>query len=112
LRRNPLKSITVSETDAKAQGIPYRLSKVPMKSVLRTRTLSETPGFMKVLIDTNSDRILGFTVFGVGAGEIMGAVQIAMFAGLPYTALRDAVLTYPTLLEGFIPLFSTVPAAG
>lgn len=106
-----LARIGLSETDAKAQGIPYRLSKIPMKSVLRTRTLSETRGFMKVLIDTNSNRILGFTAFGAGAGEIMGAVQIAMLAGLPYTALRDAVLTHPTLLEGFIPLFSTVPSA-
>lgn len=106
-----LARIGLSETDAKARGIPYRLSKIPMKSVLRTRTLSETSGFMKVLINTNSDRILGFTAFGVGAGEIMGAVQIAMLAGLPYTALRDAVLTHPTLLEGFIPLFSTVPSA-
>jgi len=49
---------------------------------------------MKALIDTESDRILGFTAFGVGAGEIMGSVQIAMIAGLPYTALRDAVLTH------------------
>ena len=106
-----LARIGLSETDAKARGIPYRLSKIPMKSVLRTRTLSETRGFMKVLLDTKSDRILGFTVFGTGAGEIMGAVQIAMSAGLPYTALRDAVLTHPTLLEGFIPLFSSVPAA-
>jgi hypothetical protein len=56
-----------------------------------------------------SDRILGFTVFGVEAGEIMASVQIAMLAGLPYTALRDAVLTHPTLLEGLIPLFSSVP---
>jgi pyruvate/2-oxoglutarate dehydrogenase complex dihydrolipoamide dehydrogenase (E3) component len=103
--------IGLSETDAKAQGIPYRLSKIPMDSVFRTRTLSETRGFMNVLIDTSSDRILGFMVFGTGGGEIMGAVQIAMFAGLPYTALRDAVLTHPTLLEGFLPLFSNVPAA-
>jgi pyruvate/2-oxoglutarate dehydrogenase complex dihydrolipoamide dehydrogenase (E3) component len=64
---------------------------------------------MKALIDTKSDRILGFTAFGVGAGEIMGAVQIAMLAGLPYTALREAVLTHPTLLEGLVPLFSAVP---
>ena len=80
-----------------------------MAAVLRTRTLSETRGFMKVLVDTESDRILGFTVFGVGAGEIMASVQIAMIAQLPYTALRDAVLTHPTLLEGLIPLFSSVP---
>lgn len=72
--------------------------------------LSESRGFMKALIDTKSDRILGFTAFGVGAGEIMASVQVAMIAGLPYTALRDAILTHPTLLEGLIPLFSSVPA--
>ncbi len=104
-----LARIGLNETEAKADGIPYRLAKILMSSVLRTRTLSETRGFMKALIDTESDRILGFTVFGVGGGEIMGAVQIAILAGLPYTALRDAVLTHPTLLEGLVALFSSVP---
>lgn len=104
-----LARIGLSETEAKRQGIAYRLAKIPMAAVLRTRTLGETRGFMKALIDTQSDRILGFTVFGVNAGEIMGAIQIAMIAGLPYTMLRDAVLAHPTLLEGLIPLFSTVP---
>jgi pyruvate/2-oxoglutarate dehydrogenase complex dihydrolipoamide dehydrogenase (E3) component len=102
--------IGLSETEAKEQGIRYRLAKIPMVAVLRTRTLSETRGFMKALIDRESDRILGFAVFGVEAGEIMASVQIAMIAGLPYTALRDAVLTHPTLLEGLIPLFSAVPS--
>jgi pyruvate/2-oxoglutarate dehydrogenase complex dihydrolipoamide dehydrogenase (E3) component len=106
-----LARIGLSETEAKAQGIAYRLAKIPMLSVLRTRTLSETRGFMKALIDTESDRILGFTAFAVDAGEIMASVQIAMIAGLPYTALRDAILTHPTLLEGLIPLFSSVPKA-
>jgi pyruvate/2-oxoglutarate dehydrogenase complex dihydrolipoamide dehydrogenase (E3) component len=64
---------------------------------------------MKALIDMESDGILGFTVFGVGGGEIMGAVQIAMLAGLPYAALRDAVITHPTLLEGLVGSFSSVP---
>jgi len=104
-----LARIGLSETEAKAQGIAYRLAKVPMVAVLRTRTLSETRGFMKALIDTESDRILGFTVFGVDAGEIMASVQIAMIARLPYSALREAILTHPTLLEGLIPLFSSVP---
>jgi len=104
-----LARIGLSEAEAKAKGIAYRLAKIPMVAVPRTRTLSETRGFMKALIDTKRDRILGFTVFGVGAGEIMASVQIAMIAGLPYTALRDAVLTHPTLLEGLIPLFSSVP---
>jgi len=103
-----LARIGLSEIEARAQGIPYRLFKVPMAANLRARTLAETRGFMKTLIDADSDRILGFTAFGVGAGEIMAAVQIAMIAGLPYTALRDAVLTHPTLVEGLIPLFSSV----
>lgn len=101
--------IGLSETEAKAKQIAYRLAKIPMAAVLRTRTLSETNGFMKALIDAKSDRILGFTVLGVGAGEIIGAVQIAMLAGLPYTTLRDAIFTHPTLLEGLIPLFMAVP---
>ena len=100
----------LNETEAKASGTRYRLAKIPMAADLRTRTLSETRGFMKALIDTESDRILGFTVFVVDGGEIMGAVQIAMIAGLPYTGLREAVLTHPTLLEGLVVLFSSVPS--
>jgi pyruvate/2-oxoglutarate dehydrogenase complex dihydrolipoamide dehydrogenase (E3) component len=102
-----LARVGLNENDAKARGIAYRLFKVPMQANLRARTLGETRGFMKALVEADSDRILGFTVFGVGAGEIMAAVQIAMIAGLPYTALRDAVLTHPTLVEGLIPLFSS-----
>jgi len=103
-----LARIGLSETEAAANGIPYRLFKVPMESNLRARTLSETPGFLKALVEANGDRVLGFTAFGVGAGEIMAAVQVAIIAGLPYTALRDAVLTHPTLVEGLISLFSSV----
>ena len=102
--------VGLSETEAKERGISYRLAKIPIVAVLRTRTLSETRGFLKALIDTESDRILGFTAIGVEAGEIIAAVQVAMLAGLPYTALRDAIFTHPTMLEGLIPLFSAVPA--
>jgi pyruvate/2-oxoglutarate dehydrogenase complex dihydrolipoamide dehydrogenase (E3) component len=103
-----LAHIGVREMEAKAQGIPYRLFKVPMERNLRARTLSETRGFLKALVETDSDRVLGFTAFGVGAGEILGSVQFAMIGGLPYTVLRDAVLTHPTLVEGLIQLFSSV----
>ncbi len=102
-----LARIGLSESEAKAQGVSYRLFKVPMESNLRAHTLSETRGFLKCLIEADGDRILGFTGFGIGAGEIMAAVQVAMIAGLPYTTLRDAVLTHPTLVEGLIPLFSS-----
>jgi len=64
--------IGLSETEAKKQGVPYRLFKVPMAAVLRARSLMETRGFLKCLVEHGSDRILGFAVFGGGAGEIMG----------------------------------------
>ena len=101
--------VGLSENEAKAQGIAYRLFKIPMEAVLRARTLSETRGFLKALVEVNGDRILGFTAFAVDGGEIMSSVQIAMIAGLPYTAFRDAVLTHPTLAEGLGALFSSEP---
>ncbi|HEY5253201.1 MAG TPA: FAD-dependent oxidoreductase [Acidobacteriaceae bacterium] len=69
-----LAHIGLHETEARAQGIAYRLFKVPMETNLRARTLSETRGFVKALVEMNSDRILGFTAFGAGAGEILAAV--------------------------------------
>jgi len=102
--------IGLSETEAKARGIPYRLARLPMAAVFRAMTVSETRGFMKVLIDTKNDRILGFTMFGAGAGDVMATVQITMLAGLPYTALRDAIIAHPTMPEGLIALLSAVPA--
>jgi pyruvate/2-oxoglutarate dehydrogenase complex dihydrolipoamide dehydrogenase (E3) component len=102
--------VGLSEKEAKAQGIAYRLFKIPMEAVLRARTLAETRGFMKALVENGGERIVGFAAVGIGAGETMAAVQIAMIAGLPYTALRDAVLTHPTLAEGIGVLFSSEPA--
>jgi len=105
-----LAHIGLSEKEAKERRIAYRLFKIPMAAVMRATTLSETRGFLKALVEVNTDRILGFTGFGVDVGEILSSVQIAMLAGLPYTALRDGILTHPTLVEGLIPLFSSVPS--
>jgi pyruvate/2-oxoglutarate dehydrogenase complex dihydrolipoamide dehydrogenase (E3) component len=102
-----LAHIGLSEKEAKARGVAYRLFKIPMEAVMRASTMSETRGFLKALVDVDSDRILGFTAFGVGADGIMTSVQIAVNAGLPYTTLRDSILTHPTMVEGLIPLFSS-----
>ena len=107
-----LAHVGLSEKEARGRGIDYRLFKIPMAAVMRATTLSETRGFLKALVEVNTDRILGFTGFGVDAGEILSSVQIAMLAGLPYTALRDGILTHPTLVEGLIPLFSSAPSSG
>lgn len=98
--------IGMTEKEAKAKSIAYRLFKVPMAAVLRARSLMETRGFLKCLVERDSDRILGFAAFGVGAGEIMGCVQIAMLAEMPYTVLREAILAHPTIPEGLVSLFS------
>ena len=100
--------VGLSETKAARQGIAVRVIKLPMAAVLRTRTIDETRGFMKALIEADGDRILGFTMVGPEAGEVMAVVQMAMLAGLPYTALRDTILTHPTMAEGLNSLFSNV----
>ena len=101
--------VGLSETEAKQKGVAVRVVTLPMTSVLRARTLGETRGFMKVLLDMDSDRILGFTMLGPGAGEVIAVVQTAMLAGLPYTALRDAIFTHPTMSEGLNVLFANAP---
>lgn len=99
--------VGLTETEAKRRGLAVRVARIPMIAVLRTRTLDDTRGFMKALIDSN-DRILGFTMIGPEAGEVMAVVQMAMLAGFPYMALRDAILTHPTMAEGLNALFSRV----
>ena len=101
--------VGLDETQARRAGIAYRIAKIPMAAVLRARALGETRGFLKALVDTHSDRILGFTAFGVEAGELIAVVQTAMLTGAPYTMLRDAVVTHPTIAEGLNVLFYQEP---
>jgi pyruvate/2-oxoglutarate dehydrogenase complex dihydrolipoamide dehydrogenase (E3) component len=89
--------------EIKAQSIPARVARIPMAMMLRTHTLSQTPGSAKALIGAD-DRILGFTAFGAEAGEMMAV-------GLPYTTLRDTIFTHPAAAEGLVDLFSDTPAA-
>jgi pyruvate/2-oxoglutarate dehydrogenase complex dihydrolipoamide dehydrogenase (E3) component len=105
----PLGRVGISESQARANNVSYRVASLPMEAVFRPQTLSETRGFMKVLIDADSDRILGFAALGPEAGELMANVQVAMLAGQPYTLLRDAVFTHPTMSEGLGMLFARVP---
>jgi pyruvate/2-oxoglutarate dehydrogenase complex dihydrolipoamide dehydrogenase (E3) component len=102
----PLARVGLSEGEARQRGITVRVANVPMSHVLRTRTTGETNGFMKVLVEATGDRIVGFTMIGPEAGEVMAAVQIAMLGGLPYTVFRDAILAHPTMAEGLNELFS------
>jgi len=98
-----------NELEACRDGIEYRMAKMPIAEVLRTRTVSEPRGLMKVLIGKTSDEIIGFTAFGFEASEMMAAAQTAMVGHLPYTMLRDAIFTHPTMSEGLNELLAIVP---
>jgi pyruvate/2-oxoglutarate dehydrogenase complex dihydrolipoamide dehydrogenase (E3) component len=103
-----LAHVGLSEAEAQRRGIPVRVARLPMNAVLRTETTGESRGFMKVLVGED-DGILGFTMIGAEADGVMTVVQTAMLANLPYSALRDAVLAHPTMVEALGPLFSSVP---
>ena len=105
----PLAHVGLSEHEAQQQGVTVRVARLPMSAVLRTEATDETQGFMKVLVGGSDERIVGFTMIGSEAGEVLAAVQTAMLANLPYSKLRDAVLVHPTIAEGLGPLLSNVP---
>lgn len=105
----PLAHIGLSERDAQRQGIAVRVGNLPMNAVLRREATDETQGFMKVLVGENDDRILGFTMIGADANEVVAAIQTAMLAGLPYPKLRDAVIAHLTTAEGLGLLLGNVP---
>ena len=98
-----------NELEARRDGIEYRVAKMPVAEVLRTRTVSEPRGLMKVLIGKTSDEIIGFTAFGIEASEMMAAAETAIVGHLPYTMLRDAIFTHPTMSEGLNELLAIVP---
>jgi pyruvate/2-oxoglutarate dehydrogenase complex dihydrolipoamide dehydrogenase (E3) component len=105
----PLAHVGLSERDAQRQGLAVRVGKLPMSAVFRREVTDETQGFMKVLVDANDDRILGFTMIGADAGEVMATIQTAMLARLPYPRLRDAIIAHLTMAEGLWLLLENVP---
>jgi len=105
----PLARVGLSESEAQRQGVTARVARLPMSAVRRTATTDETQGYMKVLVGGSDDRILGFTMIGAEAGEVMAAVQTAILAELPYSRLRDAIIAHPTMAEGLSDLFTNVP---
>jgi pyruvate/2-oxoglutarate dehydrogenase complex dihydrolipoamide dehydrogenase (E3) component len=104
----PLARVGLTEGEAQRQGVTTRVARLPTSAVLRAQATGERQGFMKALVGSD-DRILGFTMIGAEAGEVVAVVQTAMLAGLPYPRLRDAILAHPTMAEGLGPLFSSVP---
>jgi pyruvate/2-oxoglutarate dehydrogenase complex dihydrolipoamide dehydrogenase (E3) component len=100
--------VGLTETEARAQGRKIRVAKMPMSHVARALEVDETRGFMKAVVDADSNQILGAAVLGVEGGEVMSAIEIAMLGKLPYTALRDGTFAHPTLTESLNNLFDAM----
>jgi pyruvate/2-oxoglutarate dehydrogenase complex dihydrolipoamide dehydrogenase (E3) component len=105
----PLAHVGLNEREAERLGVRTRLVKLPMKAVLRAQATGETEGFMKALVAQGDDRILGFTMVGAQAGEVMAVVHAAMMADMSYTRLREADFAHPTFAEGLGFLFANTP---
>jgi pyruvate/2-oxoglutarate dehydrogenase complex dihydrolipoamide dehydrogenase (E3) component len=97
--------IGLTETEARAQGRNIRVAKLAMTHVARALEVDETRGFMKAIVDAETNQILGAAILGIEGGEIMSALEIAMMGKLPYTALRDGTFAHPTLAESLNNLF-------
>jgi pyruvate/2-oxoglutarate dehydrogenase complex dihydrolipoamide dehydrogenase (E3) component len=106
----PLARVGLSEGEAARLGVMTRVARLPMDAVLGAQATDQTTGFMKALVGDNHDRILGFTMIGASAGEVMTVVQTAMLAGLSYHVLGEADFAHPTMAEGLSFLFSSVPS--
>ena len=100
--------VGISEHEAKQQGRNIRVAKLPMNAVIRALETGETRGFMKAIVDANTQQILGCAILGLEGGEIMAIIQVAMMGKLPFTALKEGIFTHPTLAEGINTLFMTL----
>jgi pyruvate/2-oxoglutarate dehydrogenase complex dihydrolipoamide dehydrogenase (E3) component len=97
----------MSEQEARRQGRKIRVAKMAMTYVPRALEMDESRGFMKAIVDGDTDQILGATVLGIEGGEVMAVLEVAIMGKLPYTALKDGIFAHPTLAEGLNNLFAS-----
>jgi pyruvate/2-oxoglutarate dehydrogenase complex dihydrolipoamide dehydrogenase (E3) component len=99
--------VGLGEEEARRQGRNIRIAKMPMSHVARALETNESRGFMKAVVDAETDQMLGATVLGIEGGEVMAVFEVAIMGKLPYTALRDGIFAHPTLAEGVNNLFTS-----
>jgi pyruvate/2-oxoglutarate dehydrogenase complex dihydrolipoamide dehydrogenase (E3) component len=102
--------VGLSESEARSLGLNIRVAKLPMTSVARAIEMSETRGFIKAVVDAQTNQILGCAALGVEGGELMAMIEIAMLGRLPYTVLKEAIFAHPTLAESLNNLFMAMEA--
>ena len=100
--------IGLTESAALAAGHTISVAMQKVIAVPRSRTLRQTEGFWKIIVDRTTQRILGASLVGVDSGEVIAVIQAAMLADAPYTLLQDAIIAHPTMAEGLTTVFSTL----
>lgn len=101
----PLAHIGITEEEALKRGYSFKVSRLPATSVVRSRTLQQTDGMLKAIINSHSGKIMGCTLFCTDAPELINIVTMAMKTGQHYTFLRDFIFTHPSMSEGLNQLF-------
>jgi pyruvate/2-oxoglutarate dehydrogenase complex dihydrolipoamide dehydrogenase (E3) component len=101
----------MTEKEARASHRRLKIGKIPMDWVARAIEREETSGLMKIIVDAESDRIIGAAILSTDGGELVQMLMPVMAAGLPYTVLKGAVYIHPTLAEGFWTLMEEVKAS-
>ena len=104
--------VGLTEKDARAQGRSIRVAKLSMDNVARGIEFGETRGFMKAIVDAETNQILGCAILGMEGGEVMSVLQVAMMGKLPYTVIRDGIFAHPTLAESLNNLFMAMDGQG
>ncbi len=100
----------LTEWEARAAGHKLKIGKIPMAWVARAIERDETAGLMKLVVDAETDRILGAAILGSEGGEVVQILQAVMLTGAPYTRLKGAIYIHPTLAEGLWSLMEAVTA--
>ncbi len=103
--------VGLSESEALERPSRVGVARMPMSHVARALEMDESRGFMKAVVDLESEEILGAAVLGIEGGELMSMLQLAMMGKLPYSKLRDGIFAHPTLAESLNNLFGNVEAA-
>ena len=103
--------VGMSETEARQAGRNIAVAKIPMTEVARAIETSETRGFMKAVVDADTEQILGCAILSIEGGEIMAVLEMAMLGHVPYTVIRDGVFAHPTLAESLNNLFMSLDTA-
>jgi pyruvate/2-oxoglutarate dehydrogenase complex dihydrolipoamide dehydrogenase (E3) component len=97
-----------TEKEARAAGYRLKVGQIPMARVARAIERDETAGLMKVVIDADTDRILGAAILGSEGGELVQTLMAVMMTDAPWTRLQGAMYIHPTLTEGFFSLMDNV----